>query len=315
MADAIPVVDMRDWAHPDRRKSFIATLGGALEQYGFVRVTGHVVKPPLVNEAYQRLGSFFELPMDTKRRYYLEGIQGQRGYTPFRMEHAKDQSLPDLKEFWHVGREFDSKHPLTDVYHPNIWPNEIDGFRETLLSIFDALEGCAQKILDALDKYLGNPSGTLRKMTTEGNTILRALHYPALDDHTHIPGAIRAAAHEDINLITLLITSTASGLQLLRRDGTWMEVNAEPGEIIVDSGDMMARLTNGLIPATTHRVVNPDDGGVRRFSLPFFVHPRPDVMLRVFDQCRGAGFPRPKPDIAAMDYLQQRLAAIGLGKI
>jgi len=231
------------------------------------------------------------------------------------MEHAKDQDLPDLKEFWHVGREFEPDHPLANTYTANVWPDGIEGFRQTLLNVFDALEQCAHKLLDALDKYLGNPAGTLRKMTIDGNTILRALHYPALDDHTHIPGAIRAAAHEDINLITLLITSTASGLQLLRRDGTWMNVDAKPGEIIVDSGDMLARITNGLLPATTHRVVNPDDGGTRRFSLPFFVHPRPDVNLRVFDQCKGPGFPRAKPDILAMDYLQQRLAAIGLGKI
>lgn len=315
MPDGIPVIDMRDWEHPDRRRDFIATLGSALETYGFVRVTGHVVDPALVQSAYARLGAFFDRPMESKRDYYLEGTQGQRGYTPFRMEHAKDQDLPDLKEFWHVGRELEPDHPLASTYTANVWPDGIEGFRPTLLNVFDALEQCAHKLLDALDKYLGNPAGTLRKMTVDGNTILRALHYPALDDHTHIPGAIRAAAHEDINLITLLITSTASGLQLLRRDGTWMNVDAQPGEIIVDSGDMLARITNGLLPATTHRVVNPDDGGARRFSLPFFVHPRPDVNLRVFDQCTGSGFPRPKPDILAMDYLQQRLAAIGLGKI
>ena len=315
MADQIPVVDMRDWAHPDRRRGFISTLGAALEEYGFVRVTGHVVNPDLVDEAYGRLGEFFDRPMDEKRRYYLEGTQGQRGYTPFRMEHAKDQDLPDLKEFWHVGREFPPTHALAHIYPSNVWPKRVVGFRKSLLSIYDALEVCAHQLLDALDKYLGNPAGTLRSMAVDGNTILRALHYPALDDHTHIPGAIRAAAHEDINIITLLITSTASGLQLLRRDGAWMDVNAQPGEIIVDSGDMLARITNGLLPATTHRVVNPDDGGARRFSLPFFVHPRPEVVLRVFDQCRGTGFPRPKPDITAMDFLQNRLAAIGLGTI
>ena len=315
MTESIPVIDMRDWAHPDHRQAFISTLGSALETYGFVRVSGHVVGPDLVRDAYQHLTRFFDLSMEDKERYFLEGIQGQRGYTPFRMEHAKDQALPDLKEFWHVGREFDSDHVLADTYPVNVWPQEIDGFRTSLLTMFAALEDCAQKLLDALDKYLGNPAGTLRGMTTDGNTILRALHYPALDDHTHIPGAIRAAAHEDINLITLLITSTASGLQLQRRDGTWMNVNAEPGEIIVDSGDMLARITNGLLPATTHRVVNPDDGGARRFSLPFFVHPRPDVLLRVFDQCRGSGFPKPKPDITAMDFLQRRLADIGLGTL
>ncbi len=305
---------MTDWSHPDRRRDFISTLGQALETYGFVRVRGHDVQPELVQRAYDRLTAFFDQPMAEKRKLYLQGMQGQRGYTPFRMEHAKDQHLPDLKEFWHVGREFDGDNPLAKVYSPNVWP-EIEGFRSVLLEVYSALEACALDLLDALDKYLGNPDGTLRGMSVEGNTILRALHYPALDDHTVIPGAIRAAAHEDINLITLLITSTASGLQLLRRDGSWMDVNAEPGEIIVDSGDMIARVTNGVLPATTHRVVNPADGGARRFSLPFFVHPRPDVVLSVFEKCRGPGFPKPKPDITADDFLKNRLAAIGLGQI
>ena len=314
MAQSVPLIDMADWSNPDRRRGFISTLGDALERFGFVRVRGHVVNTELVDRAYERLSAFFDQPMDEKRKLYLEGMQGQRGYTPFRMEHAKDQALPDLKEFWHVGREVQPDHPLAMVYAANVWP-DLDGFRDVLLEVYDALEACSLELLDALDKYLGNPEGTLRGMARDGNTILRALHYPAIDDHTFIPGAIRAAAHEDINLITLLITSTASGLQLQRRDGSWMDVNAEPGEIIVDSGDMLARITNGVLPATTHRVVNPPDGGTRRFSLPFFVHPRPEVVLSVFDKCRGAGFPSPKPDITADDFLKKRLAAIGLGKI
>lgn len=314
MSQSVPLIDMADWSHPDRRRGFISTLGSALERFGFVRVRGHAVSPELVEQAYDRLSAFFDLPMDEKRTLYLEGMQGQRGYTPFRMEHAKDQALPDLKEFWHVGREFSSDHPLARTYAKNVWP-DLPEFRDVLLRLYDALEECSLDLLDALDKYLGNPSETLRGMAQEGNTILRALHYPAMDDHTFIPGAIRAAAHEDINLITLLITSTASGLQLQRRDGSWMDVNAEPGEIIVDSGDMLARITNGVLPATTHRVVNPPDGGTRRFSLPFFVHPRPEVLLRVFDRCRGPGFPAPKPDITADAFLKKRLAAIGLGTI
>ena len=314
MSQSVPLIDMADWSHPDRRRGFISTLGEALERFGFVRVRGHVVDAALIERAYDRLSVFFDQPMEEKRKLYLEGMQGQRGYTPFRMEHAKDQDLPDLKEFWHVGREFDTAHPLAQVYAANVWP-ELADFRDVLLEVYGALEQCSLELLDALDKYLGNPEGTLRGMAQDGNTILRALHYPAMDDHTFIPGAIRAAAHEDINLITLLITSTASGLQLQRRDGSWMDVNAEPGEIIVDSGDMLARITNGVLPATTHRVVNPPDGGTRRFSLPFFVHPRPDVVLRVFDKCRGPGFPTPKDDITADEFLKKRLAAIGLGKI
>ena len=169
-------------------------------------------------------------------------------------------------------------------------------------------------LLEDLGDYLELPPGTFADLIENGNSVLRVIHYP--DQEGEVPaGAVRAAQHEDINLITLLITSTASGLQLQRRDGSWMDVNAEPGEIIVDSGDMLARITNGVLPATTHRVVNPPDGGTRRFSLPFFVHPRPEVILRVFDKCQGDGFPRPKPEITADEYLKKRLAAIGLGKI
>ena len=231
--------------------------------------------------------------------------------TPFRMERKDQIYRPEgVLACW---AEFDADHARSGLYGQHL--ARVGRLQGRSPAVYDALEQCSLELLDTLDKYLGNPEGTLRGMAQDGNTILRALHYPAMDDHTFIPGAIRAAAHEDINLITLLITSTASGLQLQRRDGSWMDVNAEPGEIIVDSGDMLARITNGVLPATTHRVVNPPDGGTRRFSLPFFVHPRPDVVLRVFDKCRGPGFPTPKDDITADEFLKKRLAAIGLGKI
>ena len=311
----VPVVDLRDFSDPEKKAAFIQVTGDAIKDFGFVRVRGHNLDPETVENAYKACKRFFYLPRDLKMRYLVPGGAGQRGYTPYRAEHAKDTTVPDLKEFWHVGRELTGDHPLADVYPENLWPEEVPDFRPAMLALYDELETCSQVLLRALAIYLGEPEGSLVEMTRDGNTILRALHYPALDDHTFIPGAVRAAAHEDINFITLLITSTASGLQLLTRDGKWLDVNAEPGEIVADSGDMLSRITNGYLPATTHRVVNPDDGATIRFSLPFFVHPRPDTVLRVLPSCRGEGFPTPPPDITGQAFLDERLEELGLKKL
>ena len=185
----------------------------------------------------------------------------------------------------------------------------------SLLNLYDSLEECSNLLLRGLALYLNQSEDVFTDLTDDGNTILRSLYYPALKDRTVEPGAIRAAAHEDINFITLLITSTSSGLQLLTRDGKWLDVNAQPGEIVADSGDMLSRVTNGLLPATTHRVINPDDMSSARYSMPFFVHPRPDAILSVLDNCKGEGFPEPPPDITGIDFLNERLVELGLSNI
>jgi isopenicillin N synthase-like dioxygenase len=310
--EGVPVVNLNDFHDPSLRDAFVQTLGSAITRLGFVRVTGHTLQPDTVQQTYDLSKKFFFLPRDTKEHYLVPGGAGQRGYTPFRAEHAKGMDVPDLKEFWHVGRDLPAEHDLSAVYPANVWPAELPDLRDASLALYSQLESVSNILLTGLAIYLGESPDTFTDLTDDGNTILRMIHYPALDDHTFIPGAVRAAAHEDINFITLLITSTASGLQILTREGSWLDVNAEPGEIVADSGDMLSRITNGRLPATTHRVINPDVGFTNRFSMPFFVHPRPEAVLRVLESCCGDGYPEPAPDITGQDFLNQRLAEIGL---
>lgn len=310
----VPKVDLRDYTHGDapRRARFVQALGEAISSLGFVRVAGHEVVPDLIEPAYQASRAFFSLPEPVKERYWLPRGGGERGYTPFGFEHAKDQAQPDLKEFWHVGRELPAGHPLAAVYPRNLWPAEVPEFRRRLLSVYEALDRVGHALLQSLALYLGEPADRFTSLTTEGNTILRPIHYPPVRGEHYIPGAVRAAAHEDINFITLLMTSTSAGLELLTRDGRWMPANAEPGEILADTGDMMSRVTNGVLPATTHRVINPPDGNSDRLSMPFFVHPRPDAVLSVLERFRGPAYPPPAPDITGYGFLRQRLREIGL---
>ena len=308
----VPVVDLRDWNNEATSARFARSFGEALREFGFVRVRGHQLSPEVIEGAYAASQEFFALSAEVKSSYIVEGSAGQRGYTPFRAESAKDRELPDLKEFWHAGRELDPEHPLQAVYAENVWPKEVSDFRSKIRSLYRSLDSCGDQLLAALAFYLDVGPETFSEMTRDGDTVLRLLHYPALEDNTLLPGAVRAAAHEDINLLTLLISSTSSGLELKLRDGTWLAVNPEPGEIVVDSGDMMSRITGGYIPATTHRVTNPEDHQSDRYSLPFFVHPRPDAMLRViphFNRTRGN---QAHEDILAGDFLRQRLTALGL---
>lgn len=310
----VPLVDLSDYTSgdPARRRAFVQAVGDAIRDLGFVRVTGHGVVPEVIEPAYAAARSFFRLSEDDKLRYHVPGGGGERGYTPFGFEHAKDQPMPDMKEFWHVGRELPAGHRLEHVYPRNLWPAEVPEFKPALLRAYAALEEASVVLLEALALYIGEEADAFTRITRDGNTILRPIHYPPLDEEHWIPGAIRAAEHEDINFITLLMTSTSAGLELLTRDGEWMPANALPGEILADTGDMISRITNGFLPATTHRVVNPEDGNTDRLSMPFFVHPQPDAVLRVFDRFRGPGFPEPAPDITGYGFLRERLREIGL---
>ncbi len=310
----VPLVDLRDFLSGDaaRRDAFVQSAGAAIQALGFVRVTGHDVLPDVIEPAYAAARAFFSLPEADKDRYHVAGGAGERGYTPFGFEHAKGQSTPDMKEFWHVGRELPAGHPLARVYPANLWPAEVPAFRPAMLAVYARLDRVASALMQALALFLGEPADRFTSLTDDGNTILRPIHYPPLDAEHFIPGAIRAAEHEDINFITLLMSSTSAGLELLTRDGQWVAANAQPGEILADTGDMMSRVTNGVLPATTHRVVNPDDGNTDRLSMPFFVHPRPDAVLSVLERFRGAGYPPPAPDITGYGFLRQRLRDIGL---
>ncbi|HSU83028.1 MAG TPA: 2-oxoglutarate and iron-dependent oxygenase domain-containing protein [Thermoanaerobaculia bacterium] len=310
----IPTVDLNDYTSGGgaSRSRLIETLGDGLQEFGFLNVEGHGIDSSLIRGTYDLWKRFFELPDAVKRKY--AGVEGgARGYTPFGVEHAKDNPLPDLKEFWHVGQEPPAGHPFRTEYPANVWPAEIPEIQEPTLRLYSSLERVAENLLRALAEYFEMPRDSFSSMMDVGNSILRILHYPPVKPE-YAP-AVRAAAHEDINLITLLCEATDSGLEILTREGEWMAVETGPGQIVVDAGDMLSRFTNEVIPATTHRVVNPAENAARdRFSMPFFVHPYSSCDLTIPERFTGPDHPPKYPPITAGQFLEQRLREIGLKK-
>ena len=295
---------------------FVNEMGTGLREYGFVIIQGHEIPSPLIQACYSNAKSFFELSSAEKQKYSVPGGGGQRGYTSLGQEHAKDSQHPDIKEFWHVGRETFTHAENSNRYPQNIWPDtHVAGFRGSFTELYDKLENMASTLLQATSLYLQLPKNTLSNMVVDGNSIIRALHYPPLAPEHFKSGAVRAAAHEDINFITILCEATESGLELLTHDGKWLSVESGPGQMVVDSGDMLSRICNDIIPSTTHRVVNPPNGkNVARYSMPFFVHPHSLCHLDVLDTCVTAQNPAKYAPIIADEFLQQRLREIGLVK-
>jgi isopenicillin N synthase-like dioxygenase len=297
----IPTIDLADYTAGGAaaRSRMVKTLGEGLVEFGFLNVEGHGVDTSAVRATYQLWQRFFQLPEEVKRQYAGIG-GGSRGFTPFGVEHAKDHALPDLKEFWHVGQE-------SAEYPANVWPREIPELREPTLRLYKSLEQVAANLLRALAEHFELPRETFASMMRMGNSILRVIHYPPVAPE--LDPAVRAAAHEDINLITLLCEATDSGLEILTRDGSWMPVETGEGQIVVDAGDMLSR----VVPATTHRVVNPPSALNReRYSMPFFVHPYPSCDLTVLDRFVSPERPAQFPPITAGEFLDQRLREIGL---
>lgn len=309
----IPVVDLRDYTDGDEatRKAFVDKIGAALKDLGFVAVEGHGVDTDLLYDVYDLFEELFDLDVETKQKYEFPEKGRQRGYTSFGVEHAKDSKKADLKEFWHLGRELPSDHPMAGRIDSNVWPEELPELKEKALALYDAMEKSAETMLKAISVFLGQEESFLPDMIKDGNSIVRIIHYPVCDGFDE-PGAMRAAEHEDINLITLLPEATQSGLELLKRNGEWMPVYSLKGQMIVDAGDMLSRITNEVIPATTHRVVNPEGEITRRYSMPFFVHPHPDYTLEVLDSCLEDGDEPKYEPITAEEFLFQRLREIGL---
>jgi len=313
MAIEVPRINLRDYREgsPNERARFIETVGDGLKDIGFLNVTGHGLDPNVIDKAYDLFREFFDMDDSIKNQYDLVA-GGARGYTPFGREHAKDTTIPDLKEFWHIGQELAADHPYKQQYPDNIWPKELPELKPTSVALYRAFEDCAATLLEAVALYFELPAQTFSSMIQDGNSVFRIIHYPPLAPNTP-PGAVRAAAHEDINLITLLIESKGGGLEILTQDGSWMPVGALAGDIIVDSGDMLSRVTNGVIPATTHRVVNPpQDKNESRYSMPFFVHPFSSCDLTVLDRFVTPERPPKWPPITAGEFLDQRLNEIGL---
>lgn len=311
MAGSLPVLDFRDFSEQRAPDAFCAALAGSLEQYGFVAIEKHSVGADDIRAVYSEFETFFELDDAAKAR--CAGVAGgQRGFTPFGLEHAKNSSLPDLKEFFHVGRELPPGHRRSADYPANVWPTELPELRARSLAVYDALDECAARLLEALAIAYKLEASAFASMLVEGNSILRALHYPPVAPSAP-GGALRAAPHEDINLITLLCEATDAGLEIFTAADGWLPVEAVPGQIIVDAGDMLQWVTGGVISATTHRVVQPTEAAGRdRYAMPFFAHPPPGCELRVLTPFETPERCAAYPPTTAGAYLQERLRAIGL---
>ena len=311
MKQTIPVVNLDDFMSTNVRlkRAFVDALGKALVQYGFIAIENHGIDPDVLKRAYGSMKTLFELDTHKKSKYELRKMGRQRGYTPFGKEKAKDAYAADLKEFWHVGPEFPENDPLRRRIPDNIWPLEVASFKSDSLALWDSLHHCGVQILSAIALYLGEPEDTFSRMVVGGNTVLRMIRYPEPNSRSD---GIWAAAHEDINLITLLVEASDPGLELQKRDGDWLPIMPVPGQLIADTGDMMQRLTNGYIPATTHRVRAPTNATGPRYSIPFFMHPHPDVYLDVLPSCANASEEPARPRQTAEAYLGERLRANGV---
>jgi isopenicillin N synthase-like dioxygenase len=298
-------------ADPD---GFATAFGGSFERFGFAIVADHGIDQALIDRAWELTEELFKLPEAEKRGYHVPGGGGARGYTPFKTEIAKGASVVDLKEFWHVGRDLSEGHRFAGDMAANIWPERPEGFRDTFIELFAAFDTAGDKLLSAIARHLKLAPDWFDRAATDGNSVLRLLHYPPIPADAE---GVRAGAHEDINLITLLLGAEEAGLELLDKDGRWLAIKPPEGAMVVNVGDMLQRLTNNVLPSTTHRVVNPppERRGHSRYSMPFFLHPAPDFRIETLPGCISAENPNRYPTpITAHDYLHERLVEIGLVK-
>lgn len=307
---ALPALSMRDRrADP---AGFAQAMGGSYARFGFAIVRDHGLDSAMIARALKATKDFFALPDAVKRLYHVPAGAGQRGYIPFGVEAAKGAAAVDLKEFWHVGRELGEGHRYRATMPDNLWPSETPTFREDVYALYQALDALGLELLQSIALFLELPEDFFRAPVRDGNSVLRLLHYPPTPPK---PEGVRAGAHEDINVITLLLGAEEAGLQLLNRDGEWLEVNPPEGAIVVNIGDMLQRLTNHKLPSTTHRVVNPaaDRAHLPRYSIPFFLHFAPDYLIETLPGCVDEANPNRNPaPITAQDFLYQRLREIRL---
>lgn len=312
----IPVVDLADFlsGDPQRKKAFVQQLGKAYEDVGFVAVKNHGIPDDLIADLYKYVQQFFSLPSDAKKKYEIPGLAGQRGYTSFGKEHAKGSDAPDLKEFFQYGQKVDDGDVVKSEYPDNVQVNDIPQFNPTFDKAYRAFEKSGKALLQAIALYLGLDEHYFDEHIHNGNSILRAIHYPPITSEPK--SAIRAEQHEDINLITLLVGASADGLQILTKQNEWVGVTSLPEQIVVNVGDMLQRLTNNRLKSTTHRVVNPPRTmwHTSRFSIPFFLHPKSQMNLACLEGCIDKEHPKAYEDATAGEYLDERLREIGLKK-
>lgn len=310
----IPVVDLSLFVNgtPAQKVQFSNDLGKAFEDVGFVSVKNHGIDQQLIDTLYTNVQSFFGLPENNKRNYEVPGLAGQRGYTSFGKEHAKGSDAPDLKEFFQFGQTVAAGEISVENYPDNVEVSDVLGFNDKFLEAYRAFEKSGGALLSAIAIHLGLGEQYFEEHIHQGNSILRAIHYPPILNEPK--SAIRAEQHEDINLITLLVGASADGLEILSKENEWLAVKAGPGEIVVNVGDMLQRLTNDRLKSTTHRVVNPprEKWHTSRYSIPFFLHPKSNMSLACLDSCTSELQPKQYEDYTAGEYLDERLREIGL---
>ncbi len=315
----IPRLDLNDYLNgsPEQKRNFSNDIGNAFNDTGFVTITNHGLDADLINKLYKQVQNFFTLPEETKLKYEKVELAGQRGYTSKGREKAKDSKTPDLKEFWQTGQYVVDGDVIKDEYPDNVKVDEFPEFNEVTKEVYQKLEKAGKQILNAISVYLGLPENYFEDKVHNGNSILRGIHYFPIENPEALPAdAVRAGAHEDINLITLLIGASADGLEVLTQQGEWFAIKAHGEDIVVNVGDMLQRLTNNKLRSTTHRVVNPPRELMKnsRYSVPFFLHPKSSMDLSSLDSCIDAQHPKAYSDITAGDYLDERLREIGLKK-
>ena len=313
----IPSVDLRDFLSDDpaRKQKFVNEIGKAYEEIGFVALKGHFLDDQLVGELYTEVRNFFNLPLETKAKYEIPGIGGQRGYVSFGKEHAKGRSAGDLKEFWHFGQYVSEGSKWEGEYPDNVTVDELPKFNAVGKQAYQMLEKTGVYVLRALALHIGLDEFYFDNYIKDGNSILRPIHYPPITDEPK-DGAVRAAAHGDINLITLLMGAQGKGLQVQNHEGQWIDAIAQDDELMINVGDMLSRHTNNKLKSTIHQVVNPprELWGTSRFSIPFFMHPVSDMKLDCLPQCIDENNPKLYEDITAGDFLNERLVELGLIK-
>ena len=312
----IPSVNLADFVSGDeaRKQKFIQEIGHAYENIGFVALKGHFLSDELVENLYGEVKNFFDLPVDVKQKYEIPGIGGQRGYVSFGKESAKGKKEGDLKEFWHFGQYVEGDAKLEAEYPANVEVAELPKFNEVGKETYKMLEKTARYVLRSLALHLGLEEEYFDQYIKNGNSILRPIHYPPIKEEPK--GAVRAAAHGDINLITLLMGAHGKGLQVQNHEGEWLDAIAEPDELMINVGDMLSRHSNNKLKSTIHRVVNPPKElwGTSRYSIPFFMHPISDMKLDVLDNCVDENNPKQFEDITAGEFLNERLRELGLIK-
>ncbi|WP_124642754.1 isopenicillin N synthase family dioxygenase [Amniculibacterium aquaticum] len=315
--EKIPSVDLRDFLsdNPERKQKFVNEIGKAYEEIGFVALKGHFLDDALVEALYHEVQNFFSLPVETKHKYEIPGIGGQRGYVGFGKETAKGFKKGDLKEFWHFGQYLDENSKYQSEYPENVEVTELPKFNEVGKQTYQMLEKTGKYVLRALSLHLGLEENYFDQYIAEGNSILRPIHYPPITQEPD--DAVRAAAHGDINLITLLMGAQGKGLQVQNHNGDWIDAIAEADELMINVGDMLSRHSNNKLKSTIHRVVNPprELWGTSRYSIPFFMHPVSEMKLDALENCVDDNHPKLYPDTTAGEYLRERLIELGLIKI